>query len=219
MSNRRELTPYTGKLLAPELDYILLDASGSMLPKWAETIAGLNAYVQTIAKANLNAQVVLTTFCSSNISVQHRDCRLSDWTAINPYGLEGLAWGGTPLYDAINIMGQNMRLLNPPKGHIIIVTDGEATKSVTSLTQAKAVLQWCRAKGWQITFLGADFANSQQAQLLGAGEGQAIGVMKTALIEASKSLGAKRIKYSQTGEGIHFDDGERQQFGGYLTGK
>jgi hypothetical protein len=124
----------------------------------------------------------------------------------------------TPLYDAINLMCRKLRDLDPPKASIVIVTDGDENGSNhTSADQARALLDWCRAKGWQVTFLGADFNNSKQAKLLGADETNTIGVRKQKLLEAGKSLGDKRLKHALYGDDINFSEDERKNFGGFLT--
>jgi hypothetical protein len=124
----------------------------------------------------------------------------------------------TPLYDAINLMVRRLAALDPPKCSIVIVTDGDDTASVsTNVTQARALLDWCRAKGWQVTFLGADFNNMHQAALLGADASNSIGVQKQKLLEAGKSLGEKRAKHAKFGDDINFSPEERKTFGGYLT--
>jgi hypothetical protein len=65
---------------------------------------------------------------------------------------------GTPLFDAINMMGRELQALNPPRCSIVIITDGDENGSRhTTADQARAILDWCRAQGWQVTFLGADF--------------------------------------------------------------
>lgn len=211
------LTTRGGTLLAPQLDYILLDGSDSMRSQWWESLGAIDNYVKTLATANLNAQIMLVTFDSQNIDLIHRDCALKDWKPLNEEPI-GANFTSTPLYDAINAMCRRLRDLNPPKAHIIIVTDGdENASSITTQDQAKALLAWARAKGWQITFLGANFDNTMQAKLLGGPAQSTIGVRKEKLGEAATNLGTKSIRYGQYGEDIHFTDADRTKFGGYLT--
>lgn len=211
------IIPRPTTLLAPQLDYILVDGSGSMMSQWHETLAAIDTYVDVLKAANANAQLILTVFDSTDISCTQRNHRLDTWTPLRHEPI-GSHFNGTPLYDAINVMARTLRDLNPPNAHIVIVTDGADTHSVTSITQAKAVLDWCRAKGWQVTFIGANFNNLQQAALLGSHPESCIGVEKSQLSPAAKALGTKRLRHIKTGAGIHFDDGEKQQFGGYLNG-
>lgn len=213
-----QLVNRSGTLLAPQLDYILLDGSGSMMTKWHETLAGLDGYMGALRAANVASHGIVTVFQGNTLDSVQRDSVIADWKPFTTTGLTS-GWGGTPLYDAVNLMGRSLRDLNPPRASIIIVTDGmENGSRHTTHAQAKAILDWCRAKGWQVTFLGADFNNSQQAKLLGATPSNSIGVQKMLMHEAGKLLGGKRVRNVMFGEDISFTDEEKKDFGGYLTG-
>lgn len=203
--------------LTNQLDYILLDGSGSMQGQWWEVLSSIDTYMDELKTAQLDSQCILQVFDTTDLDYIARDCHMRDWKsfATDPVGAH---WGGTPLYDAIAVMGFRLRDLNPPKCSIAIVTDGKEVDSrFTTLDGAKAILDWCRAKGWQVTFLGANFNNSAQARALGANEATAIGVQKKLLADAAKSFAQKRRRYGTTGENINFSPEERQQFGGYLA--
>lgn len=213
-----QLINRSGTLLAPQLDYILLDGSGSMMTKWHETLAGLDGYMGALRAANVASHGIVTVFQGNTLDSVQRDSVIADWEPFTTTGLTS-GWGGTPLYDAVNLMGRSLRDLNPPRASIIIVTDGmENGSKHTTHAQAKAILDWCRAKGWQVTFLGADFNNSKQAALLGANPSNSIGVQKMLMHEAGKLLGEKRVRNVMFGEDISFTDEEKKDFGGYLTG-
>lgn len=206
-----------GQLTAPQLDYILLDGSASMQDQWWQSLSSIDAYVEVLAGANLNAQVILATFDDTDRDCLQRDCNLADWRPLSKSPI-GAHYTDTPLYDAINLMGRRIRDLNPQKAHIVIVTDGDENASKwTDQTQAKAILNWCRAKGYQVTFIGASFDNAKQAALLGSTPSAAIGVRKELLTEATRGLAQKRISYGLAGTDIHFSNEERTKFGGYLT--
>lgn len=219
MTVRRDLIRSTGELQAPQLDYILLDGSGSMATKWHATLAGLDQFINVLKSQNVASQGILSVFEGFNAGSIQRDCVIADW----PSFLEvepATSWGGTPLYDAINLMVREVAQLQPANNaaSLVIVTDGEETSSRhTDVTQARALLDWCRAQGWQVTFLGCDFNNDRQAAALGADKHNTIGVQKTKLLEAGKMLGEKRLRNIRTGEEINFSDEERTTFGGYLT--
>jgi hypothetical protein len=205
----------TGTLQAPQLDYILLDGSSSMMGKWWDTIGALEAYVDVLKSQNINSHGIIQVFDSHNLDNVQRDDTLDNWTSLTDVGAH---WGMTPLYDAINLMGRKLRDLAPPRCSIVIVTDGDENGSRhTNHDQARAILDWCRAQGWQVTFLGADFNNSSQAKLLGADETNAVGARREKLLEAGKSLGEKRAKHALYGDDINFSEDERKNFGGYLT--
>lgn len=211
----RATTPLT--LLAPQLDYLLVDGSSSMLNKWWATLDALEVYIAALRAAQLNSQVIASVFDSLDVSTMQRNSTLAEWQSLHDSPLTSF-WGSTPLYDAINIMGRNLRDLNPTRCSVVIATDGEENASrYTTLVQAKSILDWIRAKGWQVTFIGCDFNNSAQAAALGVTEQNAIGVQKRLLTDAARSLAEKRTKYGLYGTEMHFSDAERQQFGGLLS--
>lgn len=202
---------------ATQMDYILLDGSGSMSEKWWDTIAGLDNFLNCLKAQNIHSHGILHVFDSTDIELIQRDGLIGEWKGFReePIGLHG---GGTPLYDAVNIMVRKLADLDPPRASIVIITDGHETSSrATTLAQAKNLLDWCRAKGWQVTFLGADFSNSAQAKALGATERNSIGVAKSRLSDAGKLLGEKRVRNALSGADINFSESEQEDFGGYLT--
>src|SRR5258708_40091453 len=183
MSNT-DLINRRGTLLAPQLDYILLDGSGSMQGKWWETLAGLQNFMQVLRSENIASHGIVHLFDSVNMELIQRDSILADWASLidHPLTLHG---GGTPLYDAVNLMVRKLADLDPPRCSIIIITDGQENGSTyTTAEQARNLLDWCRHKGWQVTFLGADFSNSHQAKALGANESNYLAIQKMKLGEA-----------------------------------
>jgi hypothetical protein len=203
--------------LQTQLDFILVDSSGSMQPTWWDTLTAVQAYVEGLQKANVNSQIRLVTFDTTNRELTHVDAPISEWKDLLLNPVAGY-FTMTPLYDAINLMGRSLRDLDPPRCAITIVTDGDEMGSeFTTLPQAKAVLDWCRAKGWQVTFIGAEFNNAAQAAMLGGNPASAIGVDRKLLPDAARALAAKRARYGLYGEAMHFTDDERQEFGGFLS--
>lgn len=202
-----------------QLDIIVLDGSGSMADKWQDTIAALDIYVQELGKEGINSNVLLYVFTTKGggfYFYKERDCPADEWIHLRQQGITS-HWGATPLYDAINQMGLQVRDIDPKKCAITIATDGEENHSQTNLTQAKAILDWCRAKTWQVTFLGCDFNNQRMASLLGGSPSSAVGVQQALLSDAAKSLAKKRAKYGLYGAPMHWSEEEQQQFGGYLA--
>lgn len=205
-------------LLAPQLDYILIDGSGSMQEKWWDTLAGLDAFMKVLQAQNISSHGIVHVFDNTEIHLIARDSEISSWPTFidEPFGAH---WGGTPLYDAINLMVRRMATLDPERASIVIITDGDENASThTTVHEARALLDWCRAKGWQVTFLGADFNNSRQSRALGATDSNSIGVRKMKLLEAGKVLGEKRARHAISGTDISFTSEEKENFGGYLTG-
>lgn len=208
-------TPETQK---SQVDYILLDGSSSMQDKWWDSLDSIQAYIDGVRAANIHSRTLLHVFCSHDRDQLVRDVPISDWKHVRTEPYIGSHWGMTPLYDAINLMGRRLRDLDPPRASIVIVTDGADTgNEFTDETQARAILDWCRAKGWQVTFIGANFNNAKQARALGANEHNSIGVQQKKLVDAASALAKKRAAYGLYGADMHYTDDEKQQFGGYLN--
>lgn len=196
-----------------QVDFILLDSSSSMSAAWHDAIAAIDTYVGGMKAANVNTRIILSVFGGMTPEYIHTDAPIAAWTPL----AVGMFGGSTPLYDAIHLMTRRLRDLDPPRCAITIVTDGdEADFSFTDCTQAKAMLDWCRAKGWQVTFIGAGFDNLRLAASLGATAESAIGTSPQRLLEATSALAKKRQQYGLTGAPMHYTDAEKQQFGGYL---
>ena len=125
--------------------------------------------------------------------------------------------GGTALNDAIGQLVAQAKQDNPEKAAIIIMTDsGEnASKKVTN-EQAKALLDECRARGWQVIFLGIGYDNSELAQRYGADLNQTIAARTESLAVTMQKAAEKRAAYSKTGQRIGFSDAEKQIAGGKL---
>lgn len=213
----QHLTTRSKSLLAAELDYFLVDGSGSMINKWWDMMAMADAYCDTLRARVVNSHLVVSVFSSENTQMIQRDGPLATEPNFHDKPLTS-TWGFTPLFDAINHMGRHLRDLDPKKCHIGIVTDGDENNSkYTDTVQAKSILDWAKAHGWQITIIGADFNNSILAQKLGISPKHSLGVHTAKLVDAAKALAEKRARYSVSGQDMHFDDSEKQDFGGYLN--
>lgn len=203
-----------------QIDYILLDGSSSMQSKWWDMLAAIDAYVAPLKADGVNSFVTLSIFDSGELDQVVRHAPLADWVSVVESQI-GAYWGMTPLYDAINVMSQKAREVKGSpdrKKRAVIVTDGEENDSkFTDLTTAKSLLDWMRAEGWQITFLGCDFNNAKQAALLGADEGSSIGVQQRLLRDAAASLAEKSKLHAKYGKDVHFSKDEQTQFGGSLV--
>lgn len=213
------LTNRSGSLQSSQLDYILVDGSGSMRSKWWDFMQALDSFMETLKAQNIHSHGIVSVFDTTDIDCVQRDSLVSEWETFYKEPL-GAHFGGTPLYDAINVAVRKIKDLNPSKVSLVIVTDGEESDShYTDAEQARAILNWVRAKGWQVTFLGCDFNNSKQAKLLGINDSNAIGVQKKLLGEAGKVLGKKRVNNVLYGQDMNFTENEKTQFGGFLEDK
>src|SRR5262249_53900873 len=153
-------------------DFILLDRSGSMAEggKWPEALNAVNGYVSKLATDNVDTGVTLAVFDKDRDALDYRVVREriipSTWHTVSDKEVSPRGW--TPLNDAIGRMVASAKAGNYDRVAIIIVTDGMENASVElNHAQAKALLDECRQRGWQVIFLGADFDNMAQAMSLG----------------------------------------------------
>jgi hypothetical protein len=201
-----------------QIDFVLLDASGSMYDKWRESTEAIDNYVNELRYSEVNTQVTMATFTTYGSSLAFtivRDTKPETWQRV-AYDESITTSGSTPLYDAINAMMTHLRDKNPAKCSILIVTDGEENGSKTTVEQAQALLNWGRRRGWQITFFGCDFENSRQAKMLGVNDSNAIGLDKKRLADATSALAKKRQYYSEFGTKMDFSEQEKKDLGGLL---
>lgn len=203
-------------LNSPQRDFILLDGSSSMAYHWRDMLGAIQSYVDGLRTANTDTFLTLSLFAGTCLSQDHANCPIAEWPSLRECPPK-LPYGDTPLFDAINLAARRLHDENPTRCALTIVTDGEEGGSThTSEIQARAILDWVRAKGWQVTFIGCDFDNSHLARALGANRASAIGVAKAHLIGAASELARKRTCYGATGAPMHWSESEQRQFGGYL---
>ncbi len=205
--------------ITSQLDYIILDGSASMLDKWWPSIEAMDEFLRVLRRDHVDTRVIQTTFSDGDfMDMVQRNGHINEIPLLCEDPVVGSVFCGTALYDIINITVRNAAKMMPKTAHLAYVTDGEEYDSkYTDLTQAKSLLNWARAQGWQVSFIGCDFNNRKMADLLGANPAEAIGVAKAHLSEAMKSLGEKRVKHGRTGAPMHWSEDEQRQFGGYLT--
>jgi hypothetical protein len=216
-----EIAPRPGQIAESDVqrDLIILDGSGSMQHLWFDMLHAIDTYVDGLKRAQTQSHITLSIFTSplEHIDMVARDSQVSDWKSLlqDP---PGSYWGGTPLYDAIEVGLLKLRNELPKRAAITICTDGGENGSQScDQTRARSILDWARARGWQVTFIGCDFNNDRVAAGLGATESATIGVQRKLLSEATKELALKRARYALSGAPMHWSESERSQFGGYLT--
>jgi von Willebrand factor type A domain len=217
MPNQLTTRPKLPDHLRGQRDFILVDGSGSMTDNWWPLMEAVEAYVETLRKNQTDTFMTLTVFSGDDLDMEQRNCSIADWKSVLTDPIVS-TWGDTPLFDAINVMARRLRDEDPARCAITIVTDGDNNGSnFTDQVQAKAILDWCRAKGWEVSFIGCDWNNAKLAAKLGSHASSAIGVAKAMLKDAAEELARKRSIYGKTGAPMHWSEEERSQFGGYLA--
>lgn len=201
-----------------QADYILLDRSGSMRTMWDEAVASINSYVKKLAADKVDTTLTLVTFDTENntpsFDVIRDKSPVSDWkdVAVDEVGPRG--W--TPLNDSVAKIVGLAEGAKPERAALIIVTDGEENRSVefpglVGLQKVKAMLDACRAKGWQVLFLGADFDNRVQAKGYGAMDQHTVAVAAGNMAATMDVVAESRAAYATRGLAMGFSDADKER--------
>ena len=200
--------------------YILLDRTGSMSDIWDEALGSVNAYAASVGEADegeidgadIETTVTLAVFDyqeSLQFDVLRKDVTSENWTDVtndeaNPRGM-------TPLFDAIGRMVSLAEADKPEKAVIVIMTDGHenSSKEITR-DGAKAALDRARANGWEVVFLGAEFASFGDADAVGMSASKTMAVGQGRMQDSMSALAKKSRAYGKGEEAeIEFDDADR----------
>jgi hypothetical protein len=202
--------------------YILLDRTGSMESIWDEALTSVNAYAEELAKDDVgpevDASVSLAVFDAQDglqFDMLRRNENPETWKPVT--NDEASPRGMTPLFDAIGRIMTVAEADNPGRAVIVVMTDGEENSS-TELTKenVKDRLDRARDKGWEIVFLGAEFANFADASSVGVSAEKSMAVSKDGMEETMRRLSTKSKSYgaAETGSApITFDDEDRAAAG------
>ena len=202
--------------------YILLDRTGSMSSIWDEALSSVNTYAKDVSTPeegevdDLETSVTLAVFDAQDglqFDVLRSNIGKGQWSDVtndeaNPRGM-------TPLFDAI---GQIVSLAEkdaPEKAVIVVMTDGRENSS-RELTKegAKAALDRARQKGWEVVFLGAEFASFDDAESLGNAGSKNMAVSAPQMQATMSNLAKKSRSYGKGEEAeIIFDEADRAQSG------
>lgn len=196
--------------------YILLDRTGSMNSIWDEALGSVNAYVKSVVTPDdgpdVDNDITLAVFDSQR-GLQFDEIRKNvtgeAWKDVNSD--EVSPRGMTPLFDAIGRIIAVADADAPEKAVIVIMTDGRenASKEFTKST-AKAALDRAEKKGWEVVFLGAEFANFADADAVGVRSSKQMAVHKDKLGVTMENLAKKNRAYAQEkADDVEFDDTDR----------
>lgn len=160
-------------------DYILLDRSGSMKDagKWTDSVNAINGYVKGLAERKVDTGATLAIFdkpggeAGMRFEIVRDRIVPSTWRNVTQD--EYVPYGWTPLNEALlRIIEIANRAGHTNSDHvaIIVLTDGMENASDIKATRAEAkkALDACRARGWEVIFIGANFDNWSQAESYGS---------------------------------------------------
>ena len=198
--------------------YILLDRTGSMSDIWDEALGSVNAYAAAVGKVeegeadDLETSVTLAVFDHQEgfqFDVLRKEVQPDAWT--NVTNDEVSPRGMTPLFDAINRTITMAEADNPEKAVIVIMTDGHENSSREVTRQgAKAALDRAEARGWEVVFLGAEFASFGDADAVGVSSNKQMAVSAGTLSITQERLAKKARDYGKGYESdIEFDEEDR----------
>lgn len=171
--------------------YILLDRTGSMQSLWAEALGAVNAYVADLG----DAHVTLALFDAHQglqFDVLRAGVPAATWKPVSD--ADATPRGMTPLFDAIGAMVALAEADAPEKAILVIMTDGEENSSREMKKEdVKTALARVEKRGWQVVFLGADFAKFSDADAVGLA-GAKVMAMAAGSMDASMRIMAKKSR-------------------------
>jgi hypothetical protein len=188
--------------------YVLLDRTGSMSDIWDEALSSVNAYAESfaedapgaeIAGADIKTTVTFAVFDYQDgmqFDVLRDKVDPSAWKSVT--NDEASPRGMTPLFDAIGKIITRAEADNPEKAVIVIMTDGlENSSREFTREGAKAALDRAEARGWEVVFLGAEFASFNDAEAVGMAASKTMAVGQGRMSESMDALAQKARAYGK----------------------
>tara|TARA_Y100000052_G_scaffold27564_1_gene36491 strand:+ start:29836 stop:30609 length:774 start_codon:yes stop_codon:yes gene_type:complete len=196
--------------------YILLDRTGSMSDLWDEALSSVNAYVGSVIEPDDGPQVdndiTLSVFDAQDglqYDTLRRNVTGEGWKALT--NDEVHPRGTTPLLDAIGRTVAMAESDAPEKAVIVIMTDGKENASREfSREGVRSALSRVEDKGWEVVFLGAEFASFGDADAAGVDRSRQMAVSKDRLSQTMDNLAKKNRAYAQElADDVEFNEADR----------
>ncbi len=202
--------------------YILLDRTGSMSDIWDEALSSVNAYATAVGTVedgeadDLNTTVTLAAFDFQDgfqFDVLRSGIEPGAWTEVT--NDEVSPRGMTPLFDAINRTITMAEADNPEKAVIVVMTDGfENSSREVTREGVRAALDRAEARGWEVVFLGAEFASFGDAEAVGISGSKRMAVGVGNFQATQETLARKARSYGKGDSAdIIFDEEDRAEAG------
>ena len=193
--------------------YILLDRTGSMQSLWTEALGSVNAYAKGLAEEGSgDAFVTLAVFDAPagamDFEVLRDGAPAAIWKEVTE--AEASPRGMTPLFDAIGAIIARAEKEDPQRAVLVFMTDGaeNASREMTK-EDVKAALARVEKKGWQVLFLGADFAKFADADAVGIAANRQMAMAPQTMESAMRRFSAKSKMYFKSAEAIVVDQEDR----------
>jgi uncharacterized protein YegL len=148
---------------------VIMDQSGSMESRKAQTISGYNEFLQSLKK-NEGDEVFFTLALFSSEEIETRYLHKPIAKVPELTGRTYVPNGGTPLYDAIGSAITEMEKVATTDELVMIaiMTDGEENSSKEyRLDVIKSMIQKHEKAGWKFVFLGVGIDGFAVGQSLG----------------------------------------------------
>lgn len=196
--------------------YILLDRTGSMNSIWDEALGSVNAYaasiVETDAGPDVRNDITLSVFDAQDglqFDTLRKNVSGDSWQAVTSDEVQPR--GMTPLFDAIGRMVSVAEADAPEKAVIVIMTDGQENSSREFTKDGvREALDRVEKKGWEVVFLGAEFASFGDADAAGVDRSKQMAVSKDQLGTTMYNLAKKNRAYAQElASTVEFNEADR----------
>jgi Mg-chelatase subunit ChlD len=197
-------------------DFILLDRSGSMASMWAEALSSVNTYVDSLVKDNVDTGVTLAAFDTEprtgRLAFEIVRDRIIPRTWRRVTSEDCAPRNNTPLNDAIGRIVSLAKAGDYARVAIIIITDGMENASMEySHGAARALLDGCRNRGWQVIFMGANFDNRMQAGSYNNDINATLSAASGQMVNSMRATASKRAAYGVTGQSIAYTAEEKAE--------
>ncbi len=181
------------------LDFILIDASGSMQDKWPQVIPAVNRYANELTRNLVNSRLTAAQF-SDLWGFDFKELRSGKAALWKPIvEAETKVSGQTPLNDAIwyscELIDDQLKLFDSPNEVSVclaIISDGGENASEHDTESTRDLIAVKRKAGWQIIFLGLDFDVEQIAKDYGCEAATALNTRAEKLAGALRTIATKR---------------------------
>lgn len=182
---------------------------------WGEVVPSVNKYVKDLDAGKNAPHVTLATFDTNggkfDFHLARRNVKPADWGNalgdINPRGM-------TPLYDALGAITELAFADDKKRAVLVVMTDGGENDSKTvSQAQSTALVEKCKARGWEVIFMGANFNAIQQSAQVNVQYSKTLNVAPGFFASGMNTMSGQTVAYATRGVAMEFSDNDRIKAG------